>query len=259
MVSGNQSQAQAAATTLQNQTDQVLEADAELADRMQGLELPPETTITLNVDRVPSPPFGSPTHMRMIIDNENSPLHDQSASEDVPEQDHIPDADPSNHLTSEDLIAMTAVYRDMEVYDVDMASVSSSTRSHGWSALSGISSSQVSSIGVIHLPLRDVELRSFHRLVVTEAPGVSGSNLSGAQRNQLYINPERDISWRGHFGIHNLTEYDLTGSASWSTKRLTKELNDIGRDPPSMCSAGPVGDNLVRITGIWVGVALTCR
>lgn len=63
------------------------------------------------------------------------------------------------------VVAQSRVYQRVENGEIDGISTVCSTRSHGWSILSGLSASQVTRVGVISLPIDNAELARFQRCI----------------------------------------------------------------------------------------------
>jgi len=251
--SDSQAQAEDAATALQRQTDRDLDDDTDLAARIQQLEPSSDAASILNNSRCPTP-TAEELIENHIQGHREGPFDEPLVVKEMPVQEQIPDTDPSVLEAFDDVVAVTRVCRRVGLRDIDCVSHLSSTRSHGWSALSGVSSSQVTCIGIICLPLHTSELQRFRRLAGSTSSEVHRS--SRYPRGKLLKVPmHKNPDWRHQYGVHDITD-------PWPdrghNRRIQKELVDLGRNPPTDYSAGPIGDNIVWKSISHACIRLTC-
>ncbi|KAL8713130.1 MAG: hypothetical protein Q9220_002651 [cf. Caloplaca sp. 1 TL-2023] len=132
--------------------------------RLEGIELPlediemPSRNRTYEEDREVIDAGGGST----------STMRNHSAQ--PPRVRHLEPPEPNLGLDVElsVILATSRVYRRVQTRDVDAMTTVSTSRSHPWSILSGVSLAQISIVAVISLPLHEHELASNEKLLALE-------------------------------------------------------------------------------------------
>lgn len=215
-----------------------------MAERLQQLEIPSDITFLNDNNDIPTPgPEDTALTTPELTPSQLLPVFQKFSM-----QDEVADLDITAHMTFNEVLALSRVYKRVQGFELDAVSMMSSTRSHGWSALSGISSARVSTIAVICLPLHEPELRRF--LALQSLPLYADHNEPCETMTPVPTalqKPPRSIftSTRAGFVLN-----------SGATARLRAELRNIAQDPPPYINTGPIDDDLVRIAMSQTTMAL---
>ena len=200
--SGSELKAHETSVALRAYIDQELEKNTDIAERLQQIEVPDDTIEVLANSRAQSPATCEDTNENTEKDELKLRVDERETTEgEKVNQITIPSGDHSRQLTFNEVLAASRAYLRVHNLDPDAVSCISTTRSHGWSILSGISSSQVTRIGVICLPLRAIEVERFLHLAypntIVDAPLPSSLRMTlQRQLDDVAARCDPDISAR---------------------------------------------------------------
>jgi len=245
--------------------EQQVEADTDLTARLGRIQLPPDIIDFQTFDQTRDEGQG------MITSNNEAMTPVRTGSplpHEIPELD-VPEVEPAMQPTLDVVLAATRVYSRVNDRDVDAMTSVSTTRSRAWSVLSGLSMAEISVIAVISLPLYEPELRRFRQLVWPHHPSESGIRFDDIFEIEDFDALEVEDSatsdlnppFTSRSGLkpparfqHDTKEFRRTYGLVWNSgglprggvKKILKDLGDMSRNPPPLCSAGPIGDDMVR-------------
>jgi hypothetical protein len=208
----------------------------------------PEGTIEpTNDSRAPSPASGEDAAHRDAMQAPAVSTTETQAEGDPP--DSVLDVAHSLQVSFDEVLALSRAYQRVRNLESDAVSYASTTRSHSWSILSGISFSQVTRIGVICLPLYEAELVRFHRLASSEeVPAALTRTYSSSILRTLekHLAELRETHWTSDIAAgpmgDDLVQYSNTPfcdfASDMSTAPLAGNLDGTSKSPCfRICSA----------------------
>lgn len=135
----------------------------------------------------------------------------------------------TNPRRFEVILSTTRVYNRVRHRVVDDATSITSTRSRGWSVLSGLSLARISITSVVNLPLSDAELKRFLQLAAPQ------------QKRTVPRNPPTGMLLQRQMQQPG----EESDNADFGPRKVAKELDDLQKNPPKSVFAEPITDDMV--------------